>query len=83
MVSSLTHFQHGGGRRKTAENNRKKQETAEDSGGRHGKAGDGRRLWGDGPSLRCVGQVPENTGRDDRMPSVLVFASYVSGNFRK
>ena len=76
----------GGGRRKTAENNGKKWKTAEDGGGRHGTAGDGRGRWGtvgDGPSLRCVGQVLEKTGRDDRMPSVLVFDSYLSGNFRK
>ena len=30
---------------------------------------------GDGPSIGCVGQVPEKTGRDDRMPSILVFDS--------
>ena len=51
-----------------------------------GDGGDGRWWWvtvGDGPSLGWVGQVPEKTGWDDRMPSVLVFDSYLSGNFRK
>ena len=53
---------------------------------RHIPVGDGRGrpgTVGDGPSLGCVGQVPEKTGRDDRMPSVLVIDSYLSGNFRK
>jgi len=66
----------GGGRRKTAENNGKERKTAGDGGGRWGTVGHG-------PSLGCVGQVPRKTGRDDRMPSVLVFDSYLSGNFRK
>ena len=65
----------GQGRRKTAGNNRKLRKMAED--------GRGRWTVGDGPSLGCVGQVPEKTGRDDRMPSVLVFDSDLSGNFRK
>ena len=69
----------GGGRRKTAENNGKQRKTAEDGGDGMGR----RETVGDGPSLRCVGQVPEKTGRDDRMSSVLVFDSYLSGNFRK
>ena len=59
----------GGGRRKAAENNGKQQGTAG--------------TVGDGPSLGFVGQVLKKTGRDDRMPSVLVFDSYLSGNFRK
>ena len=76
----------GRGRRKIAEINGKQRKAAEGGGGRPGTAWDGRGRWGtvgDGPSLRCVGQVPEKTGRDDRMPSVLVFDSYLSGNFRK
>jgi len=66
----------GRGRRKTAENNGKQRKMA----------GDGRGRWetvGDGPSLGCVGRVPEKTGRDDSMQSVLVLYSYLSGNFRK
>ena len=48
----------------------------EDGGGRWGTVGDG-------PSLGCVGQVPEKTRRDDGMPSVLVFDSYLLDDFRK
>jgi len=66
----------GGGRRKTAENNGRRRKTAGDGRGRQGTVGDG-------PSLGCVGQVPEKTGWDDRMPSVLVFDSYLLGNIRK
>jgi len=65
-----------GGRRKRAENNGKERKTAGDGRGRWGTAGHG-------PSLGCVGQVPGKTGRDDRMPPVLVLDSYLSGNFRK
>jgi len=66
----------GGGRRGTAENSGKQRKTAEDGRGQC-------ETVGDGPSLGCVGQVPEKTGRDDSMPSVLVLDSYLSGNFRK
>ena len=66
----------GGKQRKTTENSGRRQKAAGDGIGWPGTVGDG-------PSLRCVGQVPEKTGRDDRMPSVLVFDSYLSGNFRK
>ena len=66
----------GGGRQKAAGDNGKQRKTVEDGRGRWGTVGDG-------PSLGCVGQVPEKTGRDDRMPSFLVFDSYLSGNFRK
>ena len=76
----------GGKQRKTTENSGRRRKTAGDGGGRRGTAGDGigrPGTVGNGPSLGCVGQVPEKTGRDDRMPSVLVLDSYLSGNFRK
>ena len=38
---------------------------------------------GNGPSLCYTGQVPEMSGRDNRMSSVLIFNSYLLGNFRK
>jgi len=66
----------GGEQRKSMESSRRWPKTAGDGMGRPGTVGDG-------PSLGCVGQVPEKTGQDDRMPSVLVFDSYLSGNFRK
>ena len=65
-----------GGRWGTAESSRRWQRTA----------GDGWEVWGtvgEGSSLRCVGQVPEKTGRDNRMPSVFIFDSHLSGNSRK
>jgi len=57
----------GGGRRKRAENNGKERKTAGDGGGRWGTVGHG-------PSLGRAGQVPGKTGRDDKLPSVLVLA---------
>jgi len=75
-----------GGRRNRAENNGRERKTAGDGGGRHATAGDGGRRYltvGHSPSLGRAGQVLEKTGQDNRMPSVLVLDSYLSGNFRK
>jgi len=48
----------------------------EDGGGHQGRAGGS-------PSLGCVGQIPAETTWDNGMPSILIFPSYLLGNFGK
>ena len=60
----------GGKQRKATENKGRRQGTSGDSGDCLGRPG----TVGDGPSLVSVEQVPEKTGTDDRIPSVLVLA---------
>ena len=54
------------------ENNGKQRKTVGDGGDGGGRS-----------FTQMRGASYGKTGRDDRMPSVLVFDSYLSGNFRK